>query len=644
MANVIDRLRVNGNPAPRNLPSQPESGLKRVGGGRERGDAPHGTPTPIQFVLNHSQLQSRDSSGNRNINQAVRRLEHLQRIQLANQGLSSMDARQPDLSGKQFMLRGKPASADTLLHRQHQLQQLQQQHQLQQEWCGASASSGKVSAAHAALTRSMSQKVVGENLNGVLHPTRSELCRGEGASTTTTNINGPGVTSSGTTFIPSQPLPSSLRPPHSASAASSYFLLANPHPLHPQQNSRSAQPGNSSSRRNRNLAEGRAAEQGFSGVESSGGGAKAARRQSKRLNSGGSAASFELTGRQDRRSPGLKDATTEQPPVDPQSLRQCLHVQQSTHPDSTTEVHKHLAQFTRTEAKINYNNPYRQTRSKERRTLPESERRYIFDSVASYIHFNKIYPNNDSLGGAGGSPNKSAPQRSGFQGLAIKEGTPRVPHMTGFPKHCTDTILLRMMFELNKPGAIHGIGLGHQAAGAPSMKSTESTTKYSDIGQHQDLDELTIQGDTPSLSSHRQLHLQQQQQQPNSHHTTGDDSRPSSTTASSKKEERKGKKEGEANGHRIAEEEEEEDNSTLITATTPGRRAEPDDDDDAEDADDEASAEPCPTSSTAQSAANEVCICDHVVCVLCVDGSVIRKVQFFERIQADGSEQGEVDC
>ena len=76
------------------------------------------------------------------MNQAARRLEHLQRVQHANQGLSSMDSRRgaPDLHGKQFLLRGKPASAEmALLNRHNSVQQQQQQ---QQDWTG-SVGSGK---------------------------------------------------------------------------------------------------------------------------------------------------------------------------------------------------------------------------------------------------------------------------------------------------------------------------------------------------------------------------------------------------------------------------------------------------------------------------------------------------------------------
>ena len=77
------------------------------------------------------------------MNQTARRLEHLQRVQLANQGLSSMDSRRPpDLHGKQFMLRGKPASAEVALINRHNSLQMQQQQQ--QEWA-SSVGSGKSS-------------------------------------------------------------------------------------------------------------------------------------------------------------------------------------------------------------------------------------------------------------------------------------------------------------------------------------------------------------------------------------------------------------------------------------------------------------------------------------------------------------------
>ena len=209
--------------------------------------------------------------------------------------------------------------------------------------------------------------------------------------------------------------------------------------------------------------------------------------------------------------------------MDSQSLRQCLHVQQSSqalanpqelHTDPAVKL-KHLTQYvrndplaTRSEPKVNYNNPYRQTRVKERRALPESTRRYIFDSVASYIHFNKIYPQMQdpasrsqmrasslksaaTVGGGGGGGGGGGLGGGGGGGLAINEGLPKVPHLAGFPSHCTDTILLRMMFEMNRPGMVHGVGLGHQAAGAPSVRSSIST-KYSDIGRHRDLDEVCV--------------------------------------------------------------------------------------------------------------------------------------------------------
>ena len=75
MANVIDRLRVQGNPAPRNLPSHPDPGTWGLGGRRRRrrgsvgdegdegdeGDLPPDQQT-VQFLLNRSHLQNRDTN------------------------------------------------------------------------------------------------------------------------------------------------------------------------------------------------------------------------------------------------------------------------------------------------------------------------------------------------------------------------------------------------------------------------------------------------------------------------------------------------------------------------------------------------------------------------------------------------------
>ena len=124
--------------------------------------------------------------------------------------------------------------------------------------------------------------------------------------------------------------------------------------------------------------------------------------------------------------------------------------------------------------------------------------------MASYIHFNKIYPQ-QLQDPAAPTPVRGSPlRRAGTSGtptagtgvagaLSVKEGLlPRVPHMAGFPNHCTDTILLRMMLEMNRPGAVLGMGLGpHQTAGAPSVRSSISN-KYSDVGRHRDLDEVRV--------------------------------------------------------------------------------------------------------------------------------------------------------
>ena len=54
-----------------------------------------------------------------------------------------MDSRrEPDLQGKQFLLRGKPASAEVALLNRHNTLQQQQQQQQQQQELASSAGSG----------------------------------------------------------------------------------------------------------------------------------------------------------------------------------------------------------------------------------------------------------------------------------------------------------------------------------------------------------------------------------------------------------------------------------------------------------------------------------------------------------------------
>ena len=146
--------------------------------------------------------------------------------------------------------------------------------------------------------------------------------------------------------------------------------------------------------------------------------------------------------------------------VTAQSLNQCLHVQQSNRQLHNDLEHdaiklKHFTQFVRNDGKINYINPYRQTKSRERKPLVRVPipNKYNFSSVNSYVHFNKIYPQRP--------PNSKISQ---------------VPQMSGFPTHCTDTVMLRMMVEMNRP----------------KFHKSQTMDKYSDIGMQQDLEEYLM--------------------------------------------------------------------------------------------------------------------------------------------------------
>ena len=191
------------------------------------------------------------------------------------------------------------------------------------------------------------------------------------------------------------------------------------------------------------------------------------------------------------------------PPVPPSSsaagadlelLQQCLHVNQS-HAENGSGVGasssesvrlKHCTQYVKKDessgsvcnsstpnkaGKVNYNNPYRNHRNGERQANLSSSKsnRYVFSSVNSYIHFNKIYPRLD------GKTNDST---------STTNNRPRIPQVDGFSPHCTETVMLKMMFGMNKP--------------APSVKSG---ARYSDIAVHADLDEFVVVGSTTTSAS-----------------------------------------------------------------------------------------------------------------------------------------------
>nr|KAG5686777.1 hypothetical protein BaRGS_009997 [Batillaria attramentaria] len=467
----------SGNPAPRNPASHPASAARGSGKrGPRSGDELSLDQQTAHFVLNHAHLQqtNRENVNGRIVSQAARRLEHLQRVQHANLGLSSMDVRQPELPGKQFMLKGKPASAEVaLLNRQRALMSSD----------AASIRSGRFgtgSTRGSSTRQNRPGKALSEPPNGLLHDRRAEVRSGH---------------SNGT-----DPASTQTAPKQYPSPVSSYFVLAAPNTVH-NTTIRSAPPVHTTHNfQSRHRQEQR---QHAPGVGAGVGVAANSNRRPPQT----AGAAFELTGHQvltprsnagtddmftsrdymnyprsprgtsrsairdywsavfkDRKSPGLKDNSVDLNEVDHQMLQECLHVQQTAHGvghDGSGEAVKlkHYTKYVRSdpqhshriETKVNYNNPYRQSRTKERRVLPESAQRYIFDSVTSYIHFNKIYPQGKEPGSGAVGPAVNGAALGGFAVHA-----PRIPHLAGFPKHCTDTILLRMMFEMNRPGAIHG--------------------------------------------------------------------------------------------------------------------------------------------------------------------------------------------
>ncbi|RUS86674.1 hypothetical protein EGW08_005548 [Elysia chlorotica] len=134
--------------------------------------------------------------------------------------------------------------------------------------------------------------------------------------------------------------------------------------------------------------------------------------------------------------------------------------------------------ITNTTGKVNYNNPYRNNHriggGEKQALLSQSKsNRYVFNSVNSYIHFNKIYPRIDG--------NANDPSSAANNNGTIR---PRIPQVDGFSPHCTETVMLKMMFGMNKP--------------APSVKSG---ARYSDIAVHADLDEFVVIGSTTTSLS-----------------------------------------------------------------------------------------------------------------------------------------------
>ncbi|GFO05700.1 hypothetical protein PoB_003220500 [Plakobranchus ocellatus] len=179
--------------------------------------------------------------------------------------------------------------------------------------------------------------------------------------------------------------------------------------------------------------------------------------------------------------------------ADPELLQQCLHVHQShtigslaenvaVGASSSESVRlKHFTQYVKKEdahnrscngsnnktGKINHSKSH----NNQRKALfsPSKANRYVFNSVDSYIHFNKIYPRLEQ------NTNTST------NGSNVRS---HIPPIDGFSPHCTETVMLKMIFGMNRP--------------APSVKSG---ARYSDIAVHADLDEFVIVGNTTNSIS-----------------------------------------------------------------------------------------------------------------------------------------------
>lgn len=109
----------------------------------------------------------------------------------------------------------------------------------------------------------------------------------------------------------------------------------------------------------------------------------------------------------------------------------------------------------KTQGKVNYNNPYRHTKHKERMAL-NGNKRIEFNSLDTYLKYQK--------------------QQNGRHIM-----TPRA--ILRIPKPCSDTFLLQMMYDLNRP-----------------MSRRSNSTKYSDIARTKDLEDMVHTRTSSSLS------------------------------------------------------------------------------------------------------------------------------------------------
>ncbi|KAK3602978.1 hypothetical protein CHS0354_016793 [Potamilus streckersoni] len=123
---------------------------------------------------------------------------------------------------------------------------------------------------------------------------------------------------------------------------------------------------------------------------------------------------------------------------------------------------KYAKPFVRRGVKINFNNPYRNFKHKERQALVNKDR-YEFTSIEGYMTFNRQI------------------KQTYGRDTIVPRSIIRVPNP------CSDTFLLQMMYELNRPKSRRSLG-------------GSSTPKQSDIAVQKDLEDLVQSTTSSSLS------------------------------------------------------------------------------------------------------------------------------------------------
>ncbi|KAL3881802.1 hypothetical protein ACJMK2_028194 [Sinanodonta woodiana] len=123
---------------------------------------------------------------------------------------------------------------------------------------------------------------------------------------------------------------------------------------------------------------------------------------------------------------------------------------------------KYAKPFVRRGVKINFNNPYRNFKHKERQALANKDR-YEFTSIEGYMTFNR-----------------QIKQKYGRDTIVPRS-------IIRIPNPCSDTFLLQMMYELNRPKSRRSLG-------------GSSTSKLSESAAQKDLEDLVQSTTSSSLS------------------------------------------------------------------------------------------------------------------------------------------------